>query len=168
MQDFSKLIDKLNAQADNIEQLEEAFMRMTASRVMDYNKSKSIAGSIIILFERFKEYNRELGNELDVEGVAKGFVTFLLEKEESLILGILADVFSVDREDAGTIPFSCIYECIFKDRVVRDFLGVYANAAMKKQSNMSATAVSPSPPIPSTSKPGGKKTLTGSNLKEKR
>ena len=168
MREYNALIEKLEAQADQTDRLEAVFSRMTASRVLNFSKSKSIAGSLVILSEKFREYNSELGSELDITGVIKGFVAFIFEKEESLILGILADVFAVDREDAKMIPFSCIYECIFKDKVVQDFLSLHANAVMQRQSNTSTTATSPLPPIPFTSNPGGKKTLTGSNTKAKK
>ena len=153
MRDFNNLIEKMDAQAEQIDRLEAAFVRMTASRVMDFDKSKNIASSIVILADKLKDFSGVLGGNLDGVSVFKGFLAFLFEKEEELVMGIIADVFDVSREEAAIIPFSCIYECIFKDKVVRDFLGMYANAGQQMQSaTLQNAAASHLQHTPSTSK----------------
>jgi len=188
MPNYDKLAEKIEAKADSIERLEAAFSRLSFSRIVDLDKSRRIATSIIVLMEKMQGLfsvrnekiksiesskkakaakNKEIG-ELG-HSFVKEMLDFVFEREKDAIIGIVMDVFGLEREDAELVPFSCVYNCIMKDEVLMLFLHLWERSGAEGQSS-----TLPNPPhshlqpIRSTSKPGMKKSLTGSNLKPKR
>jgi|GEM_PF-4537340 len=175
MHDFSGLIARIEEKSNQAEKLESTFARLTISRAANFERSKSVAVKLAVLVDKFKEITDmqeaargKEGAELNNAGfgILQTFLNLVFEQEEDLIVGIIADFFGIEHEDARHIPLSIIYENIIRDKVVRTFFPRWAILDARAQSDiLPSPAGSLLPPIPSTSKQGTKKNLTGSDLK---
>lgn len=190
MSKYSALIEKVEANANDIAQLERAFARKTISQMMSAGKARRVGAAIVTLISDIqdigkartkarKKYKTIMNNEEstaeekeaaeaalneDGKSILQSFLDFLFEDNRETVYGIVAEVFSIDVEDVEDVPLSCIIDCILKDKAVHPFLPPWLRLALQQHSDTlpNAAISQPLPPTPSTLTPStNKKSLTG-------
>ena len=151
---------------------------MTISAKLTPKRAKKVAANMVLLVDKIKVFSEmrseaahKEGAELNEAGygILKKFFDFAFQEEYDLIINIIADLFGVKNGQAEEIPLEDIYDFVLKDKVIRTFFPRLAILEQQAQSDTSPSAdPSLSPPIPFTSEPKQPKSLTGSNLKQKK